>query len=110
MTFLAIDQAKLMAQITKHQLEFEEVCYSSQKQTVSQTLTAIADAHADDDDYDMSKDTTVISLKEMDKEIDSAIASIETRLKDLNAKIESYGKVVDNNIKNDCSLKISVGG
>lgn len=109
MTSIALDVQKNYMILEKSQLEFQELVYSNQKQTITSTLNTLAAAHADEDDYDIEKDTQVLDLKDYESEVDTAMASLESQLKELNAQIESFGKVIDTNIKSDFKLNIFGG-
>lgn len=106
MTSIALDIQKNQMIQRKNELEFQEIIYTNQKQTITGTLTKLAEAHADDDGYNIETDPAVNRLKELETVTDVAMASIESQLKELNAAIDSFGKAVDTNIKTDYKLNI----
>lgn len=103
MTFLAlsIQQSSLMEQ--KSELEYLEMIYSNDYDYVTGKLADLAS----DQSVDMES-RAVKALQAQQQFYDSKKASIESRLKVINAQLESYDKAVTQNVKTECKLSISV--
>lgn len=103
MTFLSlgIDTAVLTQE--KDQLEYEEMGIVSQYNQVTNQLAYYS---AQDQKNNTTTDTS--SLEAYQQLYDSQKTQIESRLKVINAEIESYQKAQDTNIKSSCKFSVSV--
>jgi len=108
MTIMALDVQKNYLTLEKSDLEYEmEVC-SSQKSTVSNGLTTLATQHSNDSSFDMDTNPQALVLEQLQKMYDTQSSSIDSQLKAINSQIESFQKTIDNNVKTECKLSISV--
>lgn len=98
---LAIESSSLILQ--KNQLEYQELILTEQ---LNQVTTEESDYLAENEDAS-ADDAYYRYLENIQEQVDSQKASIESRLKAINAELDSYNKAVDNNIKNECKLSIS---
>ena len=101
MTFLAIDSQKMFMMQEKSSLEYQEVVYSSNLQTITQNLADLSAAGKD------MESNEVQELQYYQQLFEQRQASIESQLKVLNSEIESFDKAVTNNIKNECKLNMT---
>lgn len=100
MTFLAIDSQKMFMMQEKSELEYQEVVYSSNLQTITQNLADLSAAGCD------MESNEVQELQYYQQLYEQRQASIESQLKVLNSEIESFDKTVTNNIKSECKLNM----
>lgn len=102
MAFLALDSQKMFMTIQKSQLEYQQMVCASNLQNITANLANLSAAGKD------MESNEVKTLQYYQQQYDQQQASIESQLKNLNAQIESFGKAIDTNIKNECKLNISV--
>lgn len=104
MTFLSlgIEASSLMQQ--KSELEYEETIIVNQYNYVTEEMAEVAG----DDDVDLENNRYYQELERYQELYNSKKGAIETQLKTINSEIESYQKAVDQNIKSECKLSISV--
>lgn len=106
MTFISLDVQKNYMILQKSTLEYQELVVQDNKQYAE---TQMANEQAVLTAKGTPMDTTSYAYMQYqikDQAYDQQIASIESQLKTLNANIESFGKVIENNIKDECKLKL----
>jgi len=101
MTFIAANIQKNYMVLQKSQLEYQSIVTSSNSQLITQRLATLAAQPNVDMESPFAKE-----LQYRSQLLTQQQASIDSQLKSLNAQIESFQKLVDNNIKNDCKLNL----
>lgn len=101
MTFLALGIEKSTLMLQKDQLEFQEMIATDNYNYVTEQL-----AELDDEKVDTSS-AAYKALERQQELYDSQKGSIESQLEAINAEIDSYGKAVQTNVKNECAFTIS---
>lgn len=102
MAFLSLGVETIFLGQEKTELEYQEIILTKEYNDKTQELSDyLAEDGAEEDAY-------VEYLKQQQQYFDSQRQSIEQQLQTINSEIEGYKKVVDNNIKNECKLSISV--
>lgn len=102
MAFLTLSIEKSAMTIEKTQLEYQQMVLQGQYDDVLTEMTT----YLQDDDAD-TESAHLEELKTMQEYYDNQKSSVESRLTLLNQEIESYDKVVGENIKNTCKLTYS---
>lgn len=103
MAFLSLAIEKSYLTIEKTQLEYQEMVISNQLNTITSQLTNFLSEDGADADCAYAR-----ALENMQEQYDTQKESIESQLKVINTEIDSYEKAVQNNIKSECKLNISV--
>jgi len=101
MTYIAGNVQKNYMVLQKSQLEYKSIVASSGSQLITQRLATLAAQPNVDMESAFAKELQYRSQLLVQEQ-----ASIDSQLKSLNAQIESFQKLVDNNIKNDCKLNL----
>lgn len=110
MTFIALDIQKNYMLQQQSSLQFRQLCISDNKQFAQQGMAleqqkSAANVAAGGQPIDTSTGAYAVYYAQ-DQLFTQQMASIESQLKALTAQIETFGKAVDNNIKNGCKLNI----
>ncbi len=103
MTFLSLSIEKESLTMEKSMLEYQEMVLSNHLNTVTGQLSDYLCANENS-----SEDSYAQSLQAQQQLYDSQKGSMESKLKVLNAEIESYDKAITTNIKSECKLSLSV--
>jgi len=101
MTFIAANIQKNYMVQQKSQLEYQSICVSSNVQQITQRLATLAAEPNVDMESAFAKQLQYQSTVYTQQQ-----AAIDTQLKNLNAQIDSFQKLIDNNIKSDCKLNL----
>lgn len=102
MAFLSLGVETSFLTQEKTELEYEEMVLTMEYNQATEELSDyLAEDGAEEDAY-------TEYLKQQQQYYDSKRQSIEQQLQTINTEIESYKKVVDNNIKSECKLSVSV--
>lgn len=103
MTFMALSMEKSYIIQQKTQLEYQQMVASNEYNYVTSQLTTLAAKT----DVDMES-AQVKKLEYYQELYDSQRNSIDSQLKVLNTELEGYNKAIENNVKTECKLSISV--
>lgn len=102
MTFLSLAIEKNCLTQEKDLLEYQEMCYSSEYNQVTEEM-----GQYQNENTDGRYDNAIASLESYQEFYDNKKGTIESQLKVINNEIEGYDKAVTNNVKNECSFKLS---
>jgi len=103
MTFMALTMQKSYLTTQKTQLEYQQLVATNDYNYVTSQLTTLAS----DDKTDMNSNA-VKQLEYYQEMYSTNRESIDSQLKVLNTELESYGKAIEQNVKSECKLSISV--
>ena len=103
MSFLAIDAQKNYFTLQRNQLQFEMTVVM---QTALQNQKAM-DAMKGEEGYE--DDPNYIAYEEMDEVLETEKDSLDSQIQLLDSEISSLKTMVNNNIKNSCTLNL-IGG
>ena len=103
MSFLAIDAQKAYFTLQRNQLQFEMTVVM---QTALQNQKAM-DAMKGEENYE--DDPNYIAYEEMDELLETEKDSLDSQIQLLDSEISSLKTMVNNNIKNSCTLNL-IGG
>ena len=92
----------------KSDLEYSLMEIGQRRQALAYQSSALAMAAASDPEAVLAEDDVYQALAWQDKNYEQQQKTLETQLSVASAQIESYQKLVDNNIKND--FKMNIGG
>ena len=102
MAFLTLNIEKNAMMIEKTQLEYQQMVYQNQYNDVLEEMTG----YLQDGDTD-TESAKMKELQTLQQYYDTQKGSVESRLTLLNQEIESFDKVIGENIKNTCKLTYS---
>lgn len=105
MSFLAIDAQKNYFTLQRNQLQFEMTVVM---QTALQNQKAM-DAIKQDKKEGYEDDPNYIAYEEMDEILETEKDSLDSQIQLLDSEISSLKTMVNNNIKNSCTLNL-IGG
>ena len=103
MTFMALTMQKGYLVTQKSQLEYQQLVATNNYNYVTSQLTTLAA----DDNTDMESNS-VKQLEYYQEMYDTQKESIDSQLKVINTELESYQKAIENNVKTECKLSVSV--
>ena len=103
MTFMALTMQKSYIMTQKTQLEYQQLVAQNDYNYVTSQLTTLAS----DDKTDMNSNA-VKQLEYYQEMYSTTKDSIESQLKVLNAELDTYQKSIEQNVKTECKLSISV--
>ncbi|MEI8128963.1 MAG: hypothetical protein WCG95_05035 [bacterium] len=106
MTFLSLSIEKESLTMEKSMLEYQEMVLSNHLNTVTGQLSDYLATQTNNENT--GADCYAQSLQAQQQLYDSQKGSIESKLKAINAEIESYDKAITTNIKSECKLSLSV--
>lgn len=107
MSFLAIDAQKCLFMLQRNQLQFEQTLVMSDANAIARQIEEYAQAKGDG--YDLESDSEYIALQEAEEQLETEQDSLDTQIQLLDTEINNLKSMVQNNIKNNCSLNL-VGG
>lgn len=103
MTFMALTMQKSYLITQKTQLEYQQMVATNNYNYVTSELTTLAG----DDNTDMESNS-VKQLEYYQEMYSTTKESIDSQLKVINTELDSYQKAIENNVKSECKLSISV--
>ena len=107
MSFLAIDAQRNYFTLQKNQLQFELTVVM---QTALQNEKAMAARKQElGEDADIDSDPLYLEYEQMDEILQTEKDSLDSQIQLLDSEISSLKTIVNNNIKNSCSLNL-IGG
>ena len=92
----------------KSDLEFSLMEIGQRRQALAYRSSVLAMKSSSDPEVILSEDPTYLAMTWQDKQYEQQQKTLETQLSVVSAQIESYQKLVDNNVKNE--FKINFGG
>lgn len=102
MAFLTLNIEKNAMMIERTQLEYQQMIFQNYYNDVLEEMTGyLQDGNTDTESAKMKE------LQTLQQYYDTQKSSVESRLKLLNQEIESFDKVIGENIKNTCKLTYS---
>lgn len=104
MTFLSLSIEKQSLTMEKSMLEYQEIILSNNLNTITGELSD----YLATEEGDAASSSYAESLKAQQDLYDGQKGSIESKLKAINAEIDSYDKAITTNIKSECKLSLSV--
>ncbi len=108
MTFLAIDAQKNLFTLQKSQLQFEQTLVMSQANYITQEMS-YRSQEIEAVDGDLDTDYYYIQLQQQEEYLETRQDSLDSQITLLDNEISSLKTLVNNNIKNSCSLNL-IGG
>ena len=108
MTFLAIDAQKNLFTLQKSQLQFEQTLVMSQANYITQEMS-YRSQEIEEVDGDLDTDYYYIQLQQQEEYLETRQDSLDSQITLLDNEISSLKTLVNNNIKNSCSLNL-IGG
>lgn len=108
MTFLAIDAQKNLFTLQKSQLQFEQTLVMSQANYITQEMS-YRSQEIEEVGGDLDTDYYYIQLQQQEEYLETRQDSLDSQITLLDNEISSLKTLVNNNIKNSCSLNL-IGG
>ena len=100
MTISAVQANILSTTLYKSNLEFQIMNISNKRQQIAYQTMQLADV-------DWESDPRVKQLQAMDSYLELQQENLETQQKSAAAQLESYQKLLDNNVKKDFTLNLN---
>ena len=114
MSFLAIDAQKAYFTLQRNQLQFEmtvvmQTALQNQKAMDAIKAQKVDDGNGGQTAYDYENDPDYIAYEQMDEMLETEKDSLDSQIQLLDSEISSLKTMVNNNIKNSCTLNL-IGG
>ena len=107
MSFLAMASQKSLFTLQKSQLEYEYTILMSRTNVITSQMSDYANSV--DDDADLDEDPFYISLEKTSEYLQTEAESVKSQIDVMEQEINSLKTMVNNGIKNTCSLNL-IGG
>lgn len=107
MSFLAMASQKSLFTLQKSQLEYEYTILMSRTNVITSQMSDYATAAGDEADLD--EDPQYIALEKTSEYLQTEAESVKSQIDVMEQEINSLKTMVNNGIKNTCSLNL-IGG
>ena len=107
MAFLGLNLSVLTLIQQRSTKQFRMMVRQNELNQNTEVLNAIANANADNDDYNVANDPAAQQLQQNGSNIEAEIASLETELTVLNQQIKDNKNAAKQNAKSDMKLNIN---
>lgn len=107
MSFLAMASQKSLFTLQKSQLEYEYTILMSRTNVIISQISEYANNA--DEDADLDEDPFYIGLQKTQEYLETQTASIDSQIQAIDSELNSLKTMVNNGIKNTCTLNL-IGG